>query len=126
MPMTTSRSITRSCSNASVSSVTGTEPSMAFSMGTKPTSTVPAAVAASTSGMDGNGTCRRARRSGWVSMACSVKVPIGPKNPTDADGWGTLRPGSRGRWTSGMRQLRSRPSRIVTWMPPPSPRCSMP
>ena len=58
-----------------------TVPSMEFSMGTKPASTVPAATASRTSGTERNGTNSDATRSACVSKACSVKVPNGPKNP---------------------------------------------
>ena len=51
--ITTSRSIHRSRSKANMSSVTFTEPSMAFSMGMKPRSISPRSAADSTSGIDG-------------------------------------------------------------------------
>ncbi len=64
--ITTSRSINRSESKASVSMVTLTDPSMAFSMGANPTSTSPDSTAASTSGMVASATTSPATRSGWV------------------------------------------------------------
>src|SRR3954452_6630992 len=56
-----------------------TVPSMAFSMATKPQSTWPASVTASTSGMDPTGTSSPDARSGWLSSASSVNVPRGPR-----------------------------------------------
>ena len=54
MGITTSRCIFRSWSKMSESRVTLTEPSMAFSIGTKPRSTAPSVTACSTSGIDRN------------------------------------------------------------------------
>jgi hypothetical protein len=48
----TSRWISRSCSNTSVSRVTETDPSIEFSIGTTPSSCFPPSTAASTSGID--------------------------------------------------------------------------
>src|SRR3954469_4454335 len=50
-------------------------------MGTKPRSTSPDSVAASTSGIDVNETSSIAARSGCVSSACSLNVPAGPRKP---------------------------------------------
>ena len=80
--ITTSRVMRRSDSKARVSRVTLTVPSIEFSTGTKPTSTSPASVAARTSLIDAIGTRSPAARSFWVSSACSVNVPGGPRNPT--------------------------------------------
>src|SRR5690606_12784914 len=82
-------------SKASMSRVTLTEPSIAFSMATNPTSTSPASVAASTSGIEPMGTSCAPARSGCVSSASSVNVPVGPRKPTRielgsvSDGGGT-------------------------------------
>ena len=78
----TSRWISRSMSNASVSRVTVTVPSMEFSIGTSPTSISPRSTAVSTSGTVRNGTVVSAARSGWLSSASSAKVPRGPRYPT--------------------------------------------
>ena len=112
MPRTTSRWMSRSCSKARASMVTLTVPSMEFSMATKPRSTSPASTVASTSAMVPIGhQLGRAARSGWVSRACSVKVPSGPRKPT--------------RWrVARVRRRRSRGARILTWTRPPSGDCS--
>ena len=47
---------------------------------------VAGSTAASTSGMVRKGTSSPPARSGWVSSACSVKVPSGPRKPTRG-GW---------------------------------------
>ena len=79
--ITTSRWMSRSASNAKVSSVTFTLPSMAFSIGTKPRSMASEEVAAITSEIEPSDRRSPAARSGWVSSACSVNVPAGPRNP---------------------------------------------
>ncbi len=81
--MTTSRWMSRSDSKASVSMVTLTEPSMAFSMGTKPRSTSPASTARQHVGdrRQGDHLAARPGRAA-CSSACSVKVPTGPRKPT--------------------------------------------
>ena len=105
--MTTSRWMSRSCSKASVSSVTLTVPSMEFSMRDE--------AEVDLAGVDGRAArrrwwpaarARRVARSGWVSSACSVNVPSGPRKPT---------PGGRGRV---VRRRRSRRRKIVTWTKP--------
>src|SRR5688572_6336986 len=77
--ITTSRWMRRSCSKARASIDALTVPSMAFSMATKPRSTSPASVTASTSEIDGSGTSSARARSGSLSSASSVKVPKGPR-----------------------------------------------
>ena len=90
---TTSRWMTRSsdASKASVSSVTLTEPSMAFSMGTTPRSARPWSTSVMTSEISRTGTRSPAARSGWDSRASSVNVPGGPRNATRG----------RGGWAGG-------------------------
>src|ERR671911_662567 len=80
-PITTSRWMSRSVSNARASTVTVTAPSIEFSMPTNPMSTWPASTAVSTSGMDGSATSSWPARSACDTSACSVKVPSGPRNP---------------------------------------------
>ena len=86
----TGRSISRwirsSLSKASVSSVTDTEPSIMFSIGTTPPSTSPRSTAAITSGTDPCGVRAPAARSACDSSASSVKVPAGPKYATRSTG----------------------------------------
>src|SRR5687768_6290405 len=82
IPMTTSRRINKSRSKANVSSVRLTVPSMAFSIGTNPTSASPSATACSTSGIDTVGRNCPCARSVCVNKACSVKVPAGPRKAT--------------------------------------------
>jgi hypothetical protein len=72
----------RSLSKASVSSVTDTDPSIMFSIGTTPPSASPRSTAAITSGTAGKGERSPAARSGWESNASSVNVPAGPKYAT--------------------------------------------
>jgi hypothetical protein len=60
----------------------------------------------------GEGHQLRPARSGWVSRACSVKVPGGSEEPDAQARWG------------GVVRRRSRPSRIVAWTRPPSGSCS--
>src|SRR5207253_2065075 len=76
---------------ASVSSVTLTEPSMAFSMGTTPRSARPWSTSVMTSEISRTGTRSPAARSGWDSRASSVNVPGGPRNATRG----------RGGWAGG-------------------------
>ena len=78
----TSRWMSRSVSNANVSSVTVTVPSIEFSIGTSPISTSPRSTAVRTSGTVRNGTAVCAARSGWLSSASSANVPRGPRYPT--------------------------------------------
>src|SRR4051794_22587764 len=59
---------------------------MAFSMGTKPTSTTPASTARRTSGIVIRSTSSAAARSAWLNSACSVNVPGGPRKPTRTAG----------------------------------------
>ena len=77
-----SRWISSSLSKASVSSVTDTEPSIMFSIGTTPPSASPRSTAAITSGTDPCGIRVPAARSACDSSASSVKVPAGPKYAT--------------------------------------------
>src|SRR4051794_26949569 len=77
--ITISRWISRSWSNARASIDALTVPSMAFSMATKPRSTSPRSVTASTSGMDATGTSSPCARSSWLRRASSVNVPRGPR-----------------------------------------------
>src|SRR3954447_9874123 len=79
---TTSRWMRSWWLKASASWARRTVPSIAFSIGTKPTSTTPASTARSTSGMVARSTRSAAARSAWLSNACSVKVPGGPRKPT--------------------------------------------
>ncbi len=72
---TTSRWIRRSVSNAKVSRVTLTVPSIEFSMGTKPRAMPPSTVAESTSEIEAMGSSSPPARSAWDNRACSVKVP---------------------------------------------------
>jgi hypothetical protein len=74
-----SRCIKRSLSNASVSRVTETEPSIMFSIGTTPPSASPRSTDAITSGTEACAVRLPAARSGCESSASSVKVPAGPK-----------------------------------------------
>ena len=77
----TSRCTRSSVSNARVSSVTGIEPSIEFSMGTMPRSTSPCSTALITCGTSRNGTATPAARSGCVRSASSANVPRGPRKP---------------------------------------------
>ena len=77
--ITTSRCISRSASNANVSWVTLTLPSMEFSMAAKPRSASAAPTRRSTSGIDPANRRSRHARSDCVRRACSVKVPLGPR-----------------------------------------------
>src|SRR5829696_8985000 len=83
---TTSRWIRRSWLKASASCANRTVPSMAFSIGTKPTSTTPASTARSTCGMVARSTSSAEARSAWLRRACSVNVPGGPRKPTRTPG----------------------------------------
>ena len=78
----TSRWISRSVSNASVSIVTVIVPSIEFSIGTSPRSTSPRSTAVITFGTVRSGTGSPAARSGWVCSASSANVPRGPRKPT--------------------------------------------
>ncbi len=77
-----SRRMSRSVSNASVSSVTVTVPSIEFSIGTSPMSASPRSIALITSGTERRGFSSWSARSGWVRTASSANVPCGPRNPT--------------------------------------------
>ena len=66
----------------SVSSVTDTEPSIEFSIGTTPSSHSPDSTAAMTSGIDDRAPAHPPRGPAWLSSASSVNVPEGPKNAT--------------------------------------------
>ena len=86
-------------SKASVSSVSFTDPSMAFSIGTTPSSARPESTSKIVSAIDRMGTCSPAARSGWESSACSVNVPEGPRNATRGGAAEVL--GARGEWAGG-------------------------
>ena len=58
-----------------------TDPSVEFSMGTTPKSTVPASVTRNTSSMDAQGTPSTASPK-RARMACSLNVPQGPRKAT--------------------------------------------
>ena len=65
-----------------MSSVTDTEPSIMFSIGTTPPSASCRSTAAMTSGTEPYGVRLPAARSACDSSASSVKVPAGPKYAT--------------------------------------------
>ena len=79
MSITTSRWTWRSTSWMSPSMVALTVPSMAFSMGTKPSSTSPSATASRTAVMEPSGVRSAPARSRWVRSASWVKVAGGPR-----------------------------------------------
>src|SRR4029450_14008923 len=88
-PITTSRWMSSSVSNANASTVTVTPPSIEFSMPTKPRSTSSFSTALSTSGIDGRATSSCPARSDCDTRACSVKVPSGPRKPMRSAGSGS-------------------------------------
>ena len=79
---TSSRWIRRSTSKASVSIVALTVPSIAFSIGTTPSSAEPSFTAKSASTIESHSINSAALRSASRCSACSVKVPAGPRNAT--------------------------------------------
>ena len=60
-----------------------TAPSIMFSIGTNPRSTLLASTELSTSSIELKGWRCIRTKSSWVTSASSVKVPIGPRNPTE-------------------------------------------
>lgn len=64
-----------------------TAPSIMFSIGTNPRSTLPASTELSTSSIELKGWRCSRTKSSCVTSASSAKVPIGPRNPTERWLW---------------------------------------